>query len=32
MTLESPDTVSPLLAADILDEINEFTAEFALLD
>jgi pseudouridine kinase len=24
MTLESPDTVSPLLAADILDEINEF--------
>ncbi|SFU30580.1 carbohydrate kinase [Pseudoduganella namucuonensis] len=25
MTLESPDTVSPLLAADILDEINEFS-------
>jgi pseudouridine kinase len=24
MTLESPDTVSPLLAADILDEISEF--------
>jgi len=24
MTLESPDTVSPLLAADVLDEINEF--------
>ena len=24
MTLESPDTVSPLLAADILDEINDF--------
>ena len=23
MTLESPDTVSPLLAADVLDEINE---------
>lgn len=29
MTLESPDSVSPLLAADILDEINEFTTEFA---
>lgn len=24
MTLESPDTVSPLLAADVLDEISEF--------
>ncbi|HEU4843267.1 MAG TPA: carbohydrate kinase family protein, partial [Burkholderiaceae bacterium] len=24
MTLESPDTVSPVLAADVLDEINDF--------
>ena len=27
MTLESPDTVSPVLAADVLDEINDFALD-----